>query len=39
MKHLGQTYGGFVPTISERGVTVDLLNPAVMSVIKSFHLI
>jgi hypothetical protein len=39
MKHPGHTYGGFVPTILEWGVTVDLLNPAVMSVIKSCHLI
>jgi hypothetical protein len=26
MKHLGHTYGGFDPTISERGMTVDKAN-------------
>jgi hypothetical protein len=23
MKHLGHTYGGFVPAISERGMTIN----------------
>jgi hypothetical protein len=30
MKHPGHTYGGFIPAISERGMTVYYLNSIVL---------